>query len=207
MLGYLCFRVKKYERPPLRCFNCQRFGHVAAACKGKRRCGKCSEDHDFKECKNQIKCCNCGGTHVAAYRGCPVHAKADVVQKMRDENKISYAEAVRIERASVSHVVGSERQQQVCGKIPDDSIVIKNTEFLAFFSEAVWRIIERAKNRSDVAREVIVAADKFLGIKDIHPEMLYKYMHGGVVGSQQTPFIREKGKNGERVESLDDDMD
>lgn len=207
MLGYLCFRVKKYERPPLRCFNCQRFGHVAVACKGKRRCGKCSEDHDFKECKSQIKCCNCGGSHVAAFRGCPVHAKAEAVQKMRDENKLSYAEALkRIERTSVGHEVGVVKQQQMWEKTPDDDIVIKKAEFLAFFSEAVWRIMERAKNKSDVAREVVAVADRFLGIKDIQPEMLYKYMHGGLTGSQQAPFIREKGKSGERRESSEDEM-
>ncbi len=100
---------------------------------------------------------------------------------MRDENKISYSEALRrIEVTSVSHVAGSVKQQQLCGKIPDDSIVIKKMEILAFFSEAVVRIIERAKNKSDVAREVVAVADKFQGIKDIHPEVLYNYMHGGL---------------------------
>lgn len=95
MLGYMCFTVKAYERPPLRCFKCQRFGHVAAVCRGKRRCGKCEEDHDFKDCKGHVKFCNCGGSHKAGFRGCPHTEKAELVQKVRNENQISYAEALR----------------------------------------------------------------------------------------------------------------
>lgn len=42
-----------------------------------------------------------------------------------------------------------------------------------FFPEAVWRIKDITKNKSDVTREVIVVADKFLGIKDVLPEAPY----------------------------------
>ena len=34
-LGFLSFLVRPYERPPLRCYNCHRYGHVAAACGGR----------------------------------------------------------------------------------------------------------------------------------------------------------------------------
>ena len=33
MLGYMSYPVREYERPPLRCFKCQRYGHVAAVCR------------------------------------------------------------------------------------------------------------------------------------------------------------------------------
>jgi len=39
-LGYLNFQVKPYVPPLLRCFKCQRYGHIAAVCKGKQRCPK-----------------------------------------------------------------------------------------------------------------------------------------------------------------------
>lgn len=29
MLGYMSYSVRTYERPPLRCFKCQKFGHGA----------------------------------------------------------------------------------------------------------------------------------------------------------------------------------
>lgn len=71
----------------------------------------------------------------------------------------------RIEGVSGSgQVMGPEKPQQVFSKVPDDYIMIKKKSFLAFFffSEAVWRIKELAKNKSDVVREVIAVADKFL---------------------------------------------
>ena len=41
-IGFMCY-VKLYIPPPLRSYKCQRFGHVAAVCKGKMRCSKCGE--------------------------------------------------------------------------------------------------------------------------------------------------------------------
>ena len=33
-LGYLKFNVKQYIPMPLRCFKCNRFGHIAEKCRG-----------------------------------------------------------------------------------------------------------------------------------------------------------------------------
>lgn len=59
-------------RPALRCFNCQRLGHVAAVSKGRRRCCKCGGDRDYGQYGEGIEpiCCNCGGPHSAAFLGC-----------------------------------------------------------------------------------------------------------------------------------------
>lgn len=40
-------------------------------------------------------CCNCGGEHSAAYKGCEAHKRAVQVQSVRVKEKITYAEAVR----------------------------------------------------------------------------------------------------------------
>ena len=37
-LGSMAYQVREYIRPPLRCYNCQRFGRVAGSCRGKRKC-------------------------------------------------------------------------------------------------------------------------------------------------------------------------
>lgn len=74
------------------------------------------KDHDMKECNGHLKCCSGRGNHGASFRGCPHHAKAELAQKVRDENKVSYA------------------------TVPEDSILIKKMAFLAFFSKSVWRI-------------------------------------------------------------------
>lgn len=34
-IGYLSFQVRPYQRAPLRCFKCQRFGHMVASRRGK----------------------------------------------------------------------------------------------------------------------------------------------------------------------------
>jgi len=95
-LGSMAYRVREYIRPPLRCYKCQKSGHVAGSCRGKQKCVKCGDDHDIKECKAESpKCCNCGGDHAAAFRGCEHFDRARWVQTVRDLYKTSYAEAVK----------------------------------------------------------------------------------------------------------------
>ena len=36
---------KQYITMPLRCFKCNRFGHIAEKCRGKKRCAKCGREH------------------------------------------------------------------------------------------------------------------------------------------------------------------
>jgi len=93
-LGFLSYNVK-YIPKPMRCYNCQRFGHTAKVCKGRRRCARCGEDHEYGQCNHeQLKCCNCGGNHSVAYGGCEVMKKEREIQQIRTRNKITYAEAV-----------------------------------------------------------------------------------------------------------------
>lgn len=84
-IGYMSYDVKMYIPPPLRCFNCQRYGHVAAACKGKIRCSKCGGEDKYDECEEGARknFCNCGGKHSAAYGGCEVYKRMQEVQKVK----------------------------------------------------------------------------------------------------------------------------
>ncbi|MGL4647017.1 MAG: hypothetical protein ACRCVL_08025, partial [Cetobacterium sp.] len=94
-IGYMSYEVRTYIPPPLRCFEkCQKYGHVAAVCKGKQRCGRCSGEHEYVKCGEgvQLKCCNCGGEHSAAYRGCEASKRAMEVQRVRSLQRITYAE-------------------------------------------------------------------------------------------------------------------
>ena len=95
-LGFISYSVREYVPKPMRCYNCQRFGHIAKACKGRQRCATCGEDHEYGQCNHeQPKCCNCGGNHSVAYGGCEVMKREMEIQQVRTQNKVTYAEAVK----------------------------------------------------------------------------------------------------------------
>ena len=96
-LCYQRFTVKQYVPPVVRCFQCQRFGHTAQQCRGKARCVRCGGPHSFDQCERKENpiCVNCGEKHSAAYNGCLEAKKAKELQKIRVENKLSYAEATK----------------------------------------------------------------------------------------------------------------
>ena len=75
------FYVRPYVTKPIRCYRCQRFGHVAAACLANgQRCSMCSGSHRTQQCLTKmqnsetvnLKCANCGEPHSANSNKCPV---------------------------------------------------------------------------------------------------------------------------------------
>lgn len=95
-LGYMCYEVRPYVPLPLTCFQCQKFGHVAALCKGKQRGGRCSGDHEHGKCgaRTKLKCCKYGGGHSSAHRGCEANKRAMEVQRIKVPPGVTSAEAV-----------------------------------------------------------------------------------------------------------------
>ena len=75
------FFVRPFVTKPVRCYPCQRFGHLAAACLAKKeRCSMCSGHHRTQQCLGKIqnsesvdlKCANCGEKHSANSNHCSV---------------------------------------------------------------------------------------------------------------------------------------
>lgn len=91
--GFKRYNVREYIQKPIRCFKCQKFGHVAKVCREERRCAKCGGDHEYGECGEKVnpKCCNCGWGHSAAYWGCEVMEREGEIHNV----KMSYAEALK----------------------------------------------------------------------------------------------------------------
>ena len=54
-IGFLSFNVREFVPSPLQCFTCQRMGHVAVQCKGKKIYAKCGGEHDYGECGSNEK--------------------------------------------------------------------------------------------------------------------------------------------------------
>ena len=60
------------QRKVIRCYNCQRFGHVGKACLHKARCLNCGKENCCSQnCVLSPCCANCGGNHKADSSHCP----------------------------------------------------------------------------------------------------------------------------------------
>ncbi|XP_037531028.1 uncharacterized protein LOC119408303 [Nematolebias whitei] len=168
-IGYISFQVRPYVPPPLRCYKCQRYGHIAAVCKGKQRCPKCGEDHKFEECKEDVeeKCCNCGGKHRVTFGGCEVRKRAKEVVQIKTTKNISYAEAVKSVKEQEKRGVeqtGNQTKQQT-KVIPEDK-VIYSLENLVLFIAYVINCTVQAKNKTEKIKIIVKGAEKFLGFKE-----------------------------------------
>ena len=80
-IDYMKFKTQVYIPKTVRCFKCNRFGHVALKCKNKECCSRCGGDHAWKTCVNTQKCVNCGGDHSAVSKTCPKYTReAEIIK-------------------------------------------------------------------------------------------------------------------------------
>lgn len=111
--GFMRYRVREFVQKPMRCFNCQKFGHMAKGCKEAKRCAKCGGEHEYGECGEGTspKCCNCGGGHSAAYWGCEVMKREVEINNIKVKEKVSYAEALK--RVDTLKRAGGENVREI----------------------------------------------------------------------------------------------
>ena len=95
-IGFLRFRTRTYNPPPLRCYNCNRYGHIARNCRSSQRCKKCGDKHSHAGCTNSPRCSNCGGPHSAAYGGCPRYRLETHVKSVMTSENVDYWTARQI---------------------------------------------------------------------------------------------------------------
>ncbi|GFU79619.1 putative RNA-directed DNA polymerase from transposon BS [Trichonephila clavipes] len=70
--GYLNCKIRPYIQNPLRCFNCQRFGHSQTSVRGQLTCSRCaSVGHASTDCSLEPKCINCFKPYTADSKLCP----------------------------------------------------------------------------------------------------------------------------------------
>ena len=98
-VGWLNVKVSLFVPSPVRCFNCNRFGHVGKHCKHQKKCVKCGEDSHEGECSGPLKCTNCKGDHPANSKECPIWKFESAIQRVRAEQKVGYSEAKKIAEA------------------------------------------------------------------------------------------------------------
>ena len=103
-IGYYIVRVQLYIPNPLRCFQCQKFGHSKRFCKNQIACWKCgSEGHDGSECTAETtRCLNCKDDHCASSKSFPIWIQEKEIQRIKTEKGLSYGDARRLVTSSSS---------------------------------------------------------------------------------------------------------
>lgn len=95
-LGYLSVKLWEYVPEPRRCFQCQKFGHVAAKCRKQSPvCPVCAGEHKYEQCTNRDapKCANCGQAHSASYKKCSQYQMVQKVLHKMAHTGASFSEA------------------------------------------------------------------------------------------------------------------
>ena len=98
-VGYNLIKVSPYIPSPLRCYNCQKFGHYETKCLKSPVCKKCGEsgsDHIELSCNNPIRCANCQGNHPSDSRDCMVCRREKEINTIKYTNNISFPEARKL---------------------------------------------------------------------------------------------------------------
>ena len=194
-VDYMTYRVRPFERGPIRCFCCQEYGHVAAVCRRGRRCGRCGKEKcNNEECKTEEPVClHCKGNHYVGSAGCPVRKKEAMVNNVRVEKGVTYAEAVKTvdKNKTGERVDRPRRRPEHTNQREDQNVCLDKRQFLAFIAMVINCAIE-IKGKSERIKMVLEAARRFLNIVDITGEDLDITLREGCAAQSQTTIGSEK---------------
>lgn len=101
-IGCLKLKVRPYIPAPMRCFVCNKFGHISKVCPSQNtpKCYNCNEDKHIhtrdEKCTRQPKCVNCGSNEHNSYnRTCSELKRQVEIQTIKVTQKVSFSEAVK----------------------------------------------------------------------------------------------------------------
>lgn len=102
-VGYEIMNLREYIPLPMKCKNCQRYGHTAKFCKNDKICCDCGALTHTTEsnptCQNNVLCINCkeenreDTKHSANNRKCPVFLKFKEIQAIKTLQKVGQKKA------------------------------------------------------------------------------------------------------------------
>ena len=103
-VGYLKVKMALFVPNPVRCFNCNKFGHTSQRCKVAAKCTGCGKNKHEGRCEGPKLCSNCYGPHASSAKDCPVWQKEEI-QRVRVEKRISFPESRQLIEAKMPTVI------------------------------------------------------------------------------------------------------
>ena len=103
-VGYLKVVVALFVPNPMRCFNCNKFGHTNQRCKVAAKCTGCGKDKHEGQCEGPRLYSNCNGPHASSAKDCPVWQKEEI-QRVRVEKRISFPDPRQLVEAKMPTVI------------------------------------------------------------------------------------------------------
>ena len=91
-IGYLITKVETYIPNPLRCHNCQKFGHHKEKCTRSPIYKNCGETGNHIDCQQPPKCENCKQNHSADSKEYELWRKEKRILEVKHTKNISYSE-------------------------------------------------------------------------------------------------------------------
>ena len=101
-VGYLNVGVDLYIPNPFQCYTCYKYGHHKRRCQKTnleklcRHCGEVAKSQDSANCKNTVKCANCGGDHMATSRTCRVWKREKEIVTIKYRESLLFPETRKI---------------------------------------------------------------------------------------------------------------
>jgi len=73
-------RVRPFVNRVRKCYNCLRWGHSSAFCRGSPLCSRCGEEHDSDMCpSDSFLCPDCKQIHISFDNKCLIYLKYELI--------------------------------------------------------------------------------------------------------------------------------
>ena len=87
------YDIQEYIPNPLRCYNCQKYGHGSSNCRGTATCFNCGSQDHTSDCNMPSCCINCKGSHAASSKQCQKWLEEKEIVAIKVREGISFPEA------------------------------------------------------------------------------------------------------------------
>ncbi|XP_021347917.1 uncharacterized protein LOC110446899 [Mizuhopecten yessoensis] len=155
VIGYQRCSVSVYIPNPLRCRNCQKYGHHEKRCRRKTVCQYCGREghEDQSDCDiANLRCVNCEGKHAASSRDCPAWNREREILRVKFTRNVSFPEARRIVEST--DVAAPSYAQVTKVRSPVDSVAVKDASVQVSADIPAWgsQVPDIPRKKTKIAR-------------------------------------------------------